>query len=457
MRRVLFLLSLSVLWCIPACVHAQNDDNVVDEVVWVVGDEPILKSDVEARRLEMMYNNEHIDGDPYCVIPEQIAVSKLFLHQAAIDSIEVSDGDVRPYVEQQINRFIQVIGSKEKLEEYFNKTITQIREQLFENAKDGEKEKQVRQKLVKDIKVTPAQVRYYFKDIPEDSVPFVPTKVEVQIITREPVIEQDEIDRVKDELRSFTERVNSGSDKFSTLALIYSQDPLSAQRGGELGFAGRGKYVPEFANVAFSLNDPNAVSKIVQTEFGFHIIQLIEKRGEEINCRHILLKPKVSTEALTNAVNDLDSIADELRRNLYTFDDCTQYISHDKDTRNNRGLMVNQNEESENWGTSKFELKELQPEIAKVVANMNIGEISKPFVMTNNKGKTVVAIVKLKEKVNGHRATMKDDYQVLQNVLLNKLYNEKVEQWIRDTQKTTYIRVDEKWNNCEFKYPGWIK
>lgn len=445
MRRILFF--VSVIFALVA--KAQN--NTVDEVIWVVGDEAILKSDVENARIDAQSMGQSIEGDPYCVIPEQLAIQKLFLHQAAIDSVEVSDADVYRAVDSKINEAIQSYGSREKLEEYAGMSISKIRETWFKSMRDGELVKQVRENLVKGIKVTPAQVRRYFKDIPEDSIPFVPTKVECQIIMLQPKIEQEEIDRVKNELRDYTERVNSGSTKFSTLALMYSEDPGSARQGGELGFMGRGSLVPEFANVAFNLTDPKAVSKIVESEFGFHIIQLIEKRGDQVNVRHILRKPRVSDKALEKEINLLDSISDLIRNGKYTFDELAAG-SDDKDTRNNYGIMVNPED-----GTSKFELRSLPAEVARVVANMNVGEISKPFVMKNTKGKEVVAVVKLRKKITGHHATIADDYQVLQEVVVNKLSEEKIEQWIRDKQKSTYIHINEGWNNCEFTYPGWIK
>ena len=431
---------------------AQEKKNVIDEVIWVVGDEAILRSDVENARMEYLQMGQRFEGDPYCVIPEQLAVQKLFLHQAAIDSVDVSDAEVFQEVDMRLNSILLDYGSREKLEEYAGKSFSQIREQMFNTYKDKQIVELVQRNLVKNVKVTPAQVRRYFKDMPEDSIPFIPTKVECQIITREPIIPIEEIERVKDELRSYTERINNGSTQFSTLALLYSDDKLSAQQGGELGFAGRGSYVPEFANVAFNLTDPKAVSKIVETEFGFHIIQLIEKRGDLINCRHILRKPRVSTEALQKCINDLDSILVEINRGLYTFDECVSVVSYDKDTRNNYGLLFD-----DQTGVSKYEMKDLPTEVARAVAGMKVGEISKPFIMVNSKGKDVVAIVKLKSRVNGHRATMTEDYQELQNVVMDKLCEEKLEKWIREKQQTTYIHINDDWKNCEFQYSGWIK
>ena len=451
MNKLLSIRNLSLLCLLWVSVAVCAQDNVIDEVVWVVGDEAILKSDIEEERIRAQYEGEKLDGDPYCVIPERIAIQKLFLHQAVIDSIEVSESEVLSRVEQPTNFYINQIGSKEKMEEYFNKTTTQIREQLRENIRDGLTVQEMQKKIVGDIKVTPAQVRRYFKDLPPDSIPYVTTQVEVQIITLEPKIPQEEIDRVKGQLREYTDRINSGNTQFSTLARLYSEDPASAKFGGEMDFMGRGMLDPAFANVAFNLTDPKKVSKIVESEFGFHIIQLVEKRGDRIKVRHLLLKPRVSEEDLMAATARLDSIADDIRNNKFSFEDAALYISSDKDTRNNHGLMPNKE-----TGTSKFQMQELPPEVAKTVDKMNVGEISKAFTMINEKGKEICAIVKLKTRINGHKATITDDYQQLKDVVLEKRRAEKLDKWIREKQKSTYVRIDENWRNCDFKYPGWI-
>ena len=446
----------ALLLMLFAAVSVYGQDNVIDEVVWVVGDEAILKSDVESERLNAQYEGRKFDGDPYCIIPEQLAVQKLFLHQAAIDSIEVSEQEVIGQVERRTNWLIeQVGGSKEKLEEYYNKTSTQIREMLRENIRDGLTVQKMQQHIVGEIKITPAEVRRYFKDLPQDSIPFVPTQVEVQIVTLEPKIPLEEVERVKKTLRDYTDGINSGKMSFATYARFYSEDPGTARRGGELGFMGKGELVPEYANVAFNLQDPNKVSKIVETEFGFHIIQLIEKRGDRINTRHILLKPKVEEKDLEAALVRLDSIADDIRNQKFTFDDAATYISQDKDTKNNHGLMANKN-----TGTARFEMQDLaqvSQEVAKTVENMNVGEISRAFTMINDKGKEVCAIVKLKSRINGHKATISEDYQRLKAIVMEKRSEDKLEKWIKEKQKHTYVRINEKWQKCDFKYPGWIK
>ena len=446
----------ALLLMLFAAVSVYGQDNVIDEVVWVVGDEAILKSDVESERLNAQYEGRKFDGDPYCIIPEQLAVQKLFLHQASIDSIEVSEQEVIGQVERRTNWLIeQVGGSKEKLEEYYNKTSTQIREMLRENIRDGLTVQKMQQHIVGEIKITPAEVRRYFKDLPQDSIPFVPTQVEVQIVTLEPKIPLEEVERVKKTLRDYTDGINSGKMSFATYARFYSEDPGTARRGGELGFMGKGELVPEYANVAFNLQDPNKVSKIVETEFGFHIIQLIEKRGDRINTRHILLKPKVEEKDLEAALVRLDSIADDIRNQKFTFDDAATYISQDKDTKNNHGLMANKN-----TGTARFEMQDLaqvSQEVAKMVENMNVGEISRAFTMINDKGKEVCAIVKLKSRINGHKATISEDYQRLKAIVMEKRSEDKLEKWIKEKQKHTYVRINEKWQKCDFKYPGWIK
>ena len=446
----------ALLLMLFAAVSVYGQDNVIDEVVWVVGDEAILKSDVESERLNAQYEGRKFDGDPYCIIPEQLAVQKLFLHQAAIDSIEVSEQEVIGQVERRTNWLIeQVGGSKEKLEEYYNKTSTQIREMLRENIRDGLTVQKMQQHIVGEIKITPAEVRRYFKDLPQDSIPFVPTQVEVQIVTLEPKIPLEEVERVKKTLRDYTDGINSGKMSFATYARFYSEDPGTARRGGELGFMGKGELVPEYANVAFNLQDPNKVSKIVETAFGFHIIQLIEKRGDRINTRHILLKPKVEEKDLEAALVRLDSIADDIRNQKFTFDDAATYISQDKDTKNNHGLMANKN-----TGTARFEMQDLaqvSQEVAKMVENMNVGEISRAFTMINDKGKEVCAIVKLKSRINGHKATISEDYQRLKAIVMEKRSEDKLEKWIKEKQKHTYVRINEKWQKCDFKYPGWIK
>ncbi len=430
------------------------ENSVIDEVIWVVGDEPILKSDVEAMRMQGLAEGISFGSDPDCTIPEQLAVQKLFLHQAQIDSIDVPEADIVAGVNQQINRWIEAAGSQEKLEEYRKQSINDMREQLHDEFKNQQLIQKMKQKIVENVKVSPADVRAYFRNIPEDSIPFVPTEVEVQILAITPKVKQAEITRIKDQLRNFTQRINSGETTFATLARLYSEDTESARQGGELGYMGRGLLDPAFASVAFNLTDPKKVSKIVESDFGYHIIQLIDKRGDKINCRHILLKPKVSAEEVDAAIHRLDSIATDIHNAKFTFEQAVAFISDDKDTKNNQGLMSNSTADGM---TSRFKMKELPSEVARVVDTMKVGELSAPFQMINNKGKTVVAIVRLKSRTEGHKATISEDFQVMKDVVLNKEREKTINAWVADKIKHTYVRMSDRYKNCNFQYRGWVK
>jgi len=453
-KRILVILVALLPLVALAKVKKDSIGTVVDEVIWVVGDEAILKSDVEAMRLQGQQEGMHWSGDPDCAIPEQIAVQKLFLNQAIVDSVEVTESEITQGVEQYIENMISAIGSREKLEEYHKKPMSQIRADLRESYRERQMVQGMQQKLTKDITVSPAEVRKYFENLPQDSLPFVPTEVEVQIITQTPRVDQEEIDRVKDELRDYTDRINKGESTFQTLARLYSEDPGTARRGGELDYTGRGMLDPAFANVAFSLTDPKKVSKIVESEFGFHIIQLIDKRGEKIKVRHILRKPVVSQEAVTKALERLDSIRNDIVNGKFTFEVAASVISDDKDTRNNQGLMANATQEGR---TSRFKLAELPPSVARAVDVLEIGQISAPFQMINERGKTVCAIAKLKNRTEGHKATITEDFQVLKNVVMAKRREQVIHDWVVKRIKSTYVRINDRYRNCKFQYEGWVR
>lgn len=433
---------------------AQN--NIIDEIVWVVGDEAILKSEVEEYRKELLMQNQRIEGDPYCFIPEQIAVNKLYLDQAKLDSIEVNEANVNRMLEYYINEYIASSGSTEKLEEYYGKSLSGIREDLRQQLRDRQLIEQVQQKHFGQITLTPSEIRKFYNGLPQDSLPFIPTTMEMQIITVEPEIPLAEIDSVKARLREYTNEINSGARSFSTLALLYSEDP-SGVRGGELGFNNRSGFVPEFANVAFALTDPTKVSNIVETEYGYHIIQLIERRGEMGNFRHILLKPKVPQVSLDTAITRLDSIRTGIMDKKITFDEAATFLSADKDTRNNKGIMVNNAPQSANAGTPRFALNELNQDIAKIAGSMKVGEISEPFIMINDKGRQVAAIVKVTNRNEGHKANINNDYQIIKNMAENSRRQGLMSEWVQKKIETTYVRIDPGWKGCEFKYKGWVK
>ena len=359
-------------------------------------------------------------------------------------------------MEERINYWISLpqIGSRERLEAYQKKSIAQMRIDMHDDYKNQILVQRMQQKLVEDINITPAEVRAYFKNIPADSLPLIPTMVEVEIITMAPRIEQEEINRVKNDLRDYTERVTNGTTSFATLARMYSEDPGSARQGGELGYMGRGVLDPTFANVAFNLSDPKKISKIVETEFGYHIIQLIDRRGDRINVRHILRKPKISSEAIEKTEARLDSVANDIREGKFTFEAAASVISDDKDTKSNNGLMANA---QNNVRTSRFAMRQLPTEVARVVDTMQVNQISAPFTMVNSKGKTVCAIVKLKSRVDEHRATINEDFQAMKDVVLDARREQTIHDWIGKKIKETYVRMLPRYRNYQYEYDGWVK
>lgn len=444
------ILSLIALIGIGCYAIAQN--NIAEEVVWVVGDEPIYKSQVEEQYAQMEYEKTPIQGDPYCVIPERLAIDKLFLHQAEIDTIVVEDATVLKEVNARINYFIESLGSKEKVEEYFRKPIPDMRDAFLEIMKNQYTVQQVKSNLTKDVKVTPADVRKYYDNLDPDSIPYIPMQVEVQVISIKPVIPQAEIDEVKSRLRDYAQRVNNGESEFSTLAILYSEDG-SSMRGGEIGFKGRTELLSEYASVAFNLTDPKKASKIVETDAGFHIIQLIEKRGDKINTRHILLRPKVSEKELTDGLARLDSLRTDIVDKKFSFEEAALYLSQDKDTRNNQGLMYN-----ETTQTNRFEMSQLPPEVALQVDTMKVGDVSKPFIMMDVKtNREIVAIVKLRNRIDGHKATLRDDFEVMKTMYEQHAKNKIISDWIESKINSTYIYIEDGWRDCKFQHSGWLK
>ena len=453
-KQIIFPLILAALACgiIYLNAKASPKKNVIDEVAWVVGDEAIFRSDIEEQYAQMRQEGSLPPGDPYCVIPEQLAVEKLFLHQAKLDTIVPPESQVQAMVDRRLNFFIANLGSREKVEEYFHKSLPMLREQLLEVMRNAYTIEQVQSSLTKNIKSTPRDVRRYFESLPADSIPYVPTQVEVQVITANPVIPRQEIEDVKAKLRDIADRVNRGEAEFSTMAIMYSEDG-SAMQGGELGFHGKADFVPEFSNVAFNLSDPKKVSRIVETEYGFHIIQLIEKRGEQVNVRHILMRPKVGDQELAAAITRLDSIGADLKSGRFTFEEAARYLSQDKDSRNNNGILVNNM-----TGSSRFEMSQLPPEIAAKVENMQPGDISEPFIMKDErKNQDVAVIVKLSNRIPGHSANLSDDFNLAKQMYEESQKEEVLRKWIEKKIKETYVRIEDGWDGCEFRYAGWQK
>ncbi|MDE5417823.1 peptidylprolyl isomerase [Labilibaculum sp. DW002] len=429
---------------------ANAQDNMVDKVIAVVGNQVVLKSDVENRFLSLQ-NQGYTSGsvDLKSEIFEDLLIEKLMIAQAQVDSIEVTEQEVENDLQRKIEMYIQQVGSKEKLEQYFGKTMLEMKNDLRDDTRDERIKEKMQAEITKNIRITPAEVREFYNTIPTDSLPIIPGEVQVQQIVKNPKISDNEKDRIREKLRSYRDRIMKG-ESFATLAVLYSEDPGSSQRGGELGFTPRANLVPEFANEAFNLK-PGKISKIVESEYGFHIIQLIDRKGERINVRHILLKPRILQTDRTEATNILDSIADNIRNEKIKFEEAAFYYSDDKDTKNNGGLMVNPY-----TGTSEFEKDNLPPAIAKQINTLKVNEISAAF-LDNSQGKELYKIIKIKSETKSHKANLSDDWSQFENMLTNKKQQKILNKWISSRQKSTYVHIDDSYKNGKFRFKGWLK
>lgn len=427
-------------------------DNIIDQIVWVVGDQPILKSDVEKMKASMREAGEWDSDTKECTLPEAIALQKLYLHQADLDSIYVTEAQVNNALNQFFEgRVLPNFGTAERFTMLTGQTPRQWRDSYREEMRNRMRTEQVQQRIVEGVKVTPAEVRTFVKGLPSDSLPMIPEQVEVQILTETPMPPREEILRVEERLREYTRRVNEG-ESFSMLARLYSQDEGSARQGGELGYTAKSRWVSEFANVAFALDNPKKVSRIVRTEFGYHIIQFIDKKDDKVNARHILLKPEVPDSVFTRGLARLDSIRQDMLDGKFTFEEAVAALSDDKKTRNSRGIMTT---ETMNGISSRFEMKDLPTEVARAVSGLQVGELSRPFIYTNSDGRQVMALIKLRSRLPQHRANVENDFAVLQEVVLSAKRQKKLETWIADKQKTTFVTISEGWRDCEFVHPGW--
>lgn len=450
--RTIKSLIIITLFTFYSGINSYSQNNVIDEVIAVVGDDAILKSDIEYQYQNAIMQGMSARGNLKCKLFEKALIDKLMLEQAKLDSIEVSENTVIAEADRRLNANINQSGGKEKLEKFFKKSIIQIKKQYVKLIREQQLITGFQRKLVGDIEITPSQVRAYYKKIDKDSLPKVPVQYQVEKIAIYPKIDQKDIDNVKARLRDFRKQVNEGRD-FATLAVLYSQDPGSASAGGEMPWSPRGKFVPEFGNVAFDMQDKNKISKIVKTEYGYHIIQLLGRRGDLVHLRHILLKPEIKPEAHKKAIARLDTIAKYIKKDSISFENAALHYSMDKDTRTNGGLMINMRTQSSNFELSDF----INPSLAKMLASLKEGEISKPFLMKDKNGMDVYVIIKNKKKIPPHRANIKDDYRLIQDIMTNQKQQEAINDWIIKKQKETYITIQEDWKKCDFKYKNWIK
>lgn len=442
-------LSLLVLLFLVSYASAQK--NVIDKIIAVVGEEIVLKSDIENQFLhEQSQGLVSSSSDSRTRILENLLVQKLLVAQAKIDSITVTDTEVENALNSQLEQYVQHIGSRERLETYFGKSYEDIKNEMRNPLREQMITQRMQAKIVENVRVTPSEVRYFYRKFNKDSLPEIPDKYEIQQIVVKPKISDTEKERIRNRLREFREEILSGKQTFNTLAVLYSEDPGSAAKGGELGYQTKSALAPEFAEAAFSLK-PGKVSKIVETEFGFHILQYIDRQGDKVNVRHILLRPRISDEERQEAIQHLDTIASYIHEGKATFEEAAYYFSMDKKTRNNGGLIFNEED-----ADSKLPRASIEGEMARQVNQLKVGEISAPFLDLTRTGEEY-KIIKIKTYYPSHTANLDDDWISFENGLKNKKQQEVLDKWIKEKQANTYIHIDEDYKDSKFHYDGWFK
>jgi peptidyl-prolyl cis-trans isomerase SurA len=447
--KAIFLILLTTGITMQAKPQTAND-SIVDGVVAVVGANVILRSDIENQYLQFR-SQGNIQGSSEkvrCQLLEGLLFQKLLYHQAQVDSVKITESEVDNQMDHRMRTFISQIGSPEKLEEYYQKSISEIKDEMRDIIKEQMMVQESQEKITKDVRITPSEVKAFLKKLPKDSIPEISSEIEVGMIMKSPVIGDAEKQACIDRLKNFKERIKKGDD-FSTLAVLYSEDPGSAKKGGELGMFKRGDMRIEFEAAAFKLK-PGEISDIVETEDGFHIIQMIERKGEYINVRHILLQPKVSLASMTRAKTILDSVGNLIEQKKITFADAVIRFSDDP-TRNNGGLVINPA-----TGTSKFEASQLDPKIFFVIDKLKVGDISASVLYKTERGKEEYRLYYLKTRTVPHKANLEDDYAKIHEMALDEKKMGVMNDWIKERIVKTYISIDPEYHKCPFQRE-WIK
>lgn len=427
-----------------------SQSKTIDGIVAIVGQKTILKSDVETQILQYKSRGETHGGNLKCFVFEELLFQALLINQSYVDSLEVSDTQVNGELDRRMAMFEEQMGGRDAMEKYFNKPYKKIRSHFKTQIKDQLLAQQMEAQVTADIKVTPKEVSAFFRKIPKDSLPLVESEIEIAQIVIHPKILESQIKKIKKALNNYIKRVNNGED-FGFLASLYSDDLASAENDGDLGWVKRGDLVPEFAAAAFELSKKGEISDVVKTEFGYHVIQFLERKGEKIHIRHILKIPKPLTSEKQKAKSTLDSIAKLIRNEKITFEDAALKYSTDEETSKSGGILINPY-----TGTSGFKSSQLDPATNYVLKQMKIGEVSEPFESRSMKGKPEMKIIKLLNKTEPHIADIKTDYQLISDMAKEKKKKDIISKWIRKTQKTTYLKIDKEYSNCKFKYEGWL-
>ncbi|MEA1874623.1 MAG: peptidylprolyl isomerase [Bacteroidota bacterium] len=424
---------------------------LIDQIVAVVGDEIILESEIEAQAIQLRSQGYVGNRDVNCEVLEEMLFQKLLLLQAQVDSIEVTYAEVDGELSRRLGVFINQLGSEQKLEEYYGKSISDIKSEFREMIREQLLTQRMQQQLTVDVSLTPSEVKKFFNKIPEDSIPFLPATYQIKQIAVYPKVSEEERERCERVINEYRDRIINGDD-FSTLAVLYSDDPGSSPAGGELGFVSRTDLVPEFAAAAFNLQSTDDVSRVVETEFGYHILQLIERRGNLVNVRHILVTPKTGRSSENQAKADLELVREKVLADSLSFEDAAAEYSEDEMSANSGGTMQNMQ-----TGKIWFNEDQLDPLAKDVLKRLKPGELSKVIKTRDMRGKMVYKFFKLERKIEAHQANLKDDYQRFQETAIAEKKQKKIQSWTTETLETTYVRVDSSYVNCKFEYADWAK
>ncbi len=450
MQMMKGLLRTAFLSCLFTCsMGMASGQKILDRIVAVVGEYHILQSDIEGQYLQNRAQGISMPSDPKCWILEDYLSQKLLVNQAKIDSVVVSEGEVEMELDGRLQYFIHMIGSQEALEEYFGKSILQIKADMRESVRESILTRRMQGTITADVRVTPSEVRAFYNSLPRDSIPFIDSKIEISQIIRYPQVKEDDIFETKQKLLELRKRILEG-EKFTTLAVLYSED-LSAPMGGEIGFMGKGELDPAYAKAAFSLKE-GGVSTIVESSFGYHIIQLIERREDRVNTRHILMRPEVEPESIMATRRKLDSIAMLVRTDTVSFELAAMIYSQDKNSAVNGGVMVNPMD-----NTTQFEMDDLQAAEFVALRDLSVGEITDAFEAEDENGKEVYKIILLQNRTRPHRANLEEDYMILKQMALEKKKEDAFQLWLGERIEDTYIHIDNSFAGCEFQKKGWVK
>ncbi len=441
---------LFVLLC-PFTNLISQEDKVVDQIVAVIGDEIVLHSDIEQQYYQFKaQGHKGKSGELKCQIFEEYLIQKLLVNQAHIDSMYVEPDQVNMQLDQRLDYFIERIGSKAKLEEYFNKSILEIKEEFRDMIRDQLLTQKMQNQITGDISATPSEVRSYFKNLPEDSVPYIESKIELSQIVLYPELEEGAEKKVKEKLQKLRERVKNG-ESFSTLAVLYSDGP-SSKKGGGIGFKGRGELAREYADAAFKLQK-GGLSKVVKTDFGYHIIQLIDRKDNKVNTRHILMRPDYSSQSIRYVKKKLDSISQLIRTtDTLSFTDAAKIFSEDKDTRANGGILYN-----DMSGSTKFRMDEFSAVDFYVLKNLKVGEISEPYESIDKNGKKIFKVVQILSRSEPHKANLDDDYDYIKKLTEAQKKQKVLDEWVRNKLEKTYVQISDLYKQCDLRFKGWYK